>query len=286
MTLPAHYFQCVDILRRICVNKPVKLPGEMDAQFIAFQLLRRQFPTAAIDEFFAHSEFFWLSEHFFANNSYLQNIKIPADGVRVGKLTLETAKPNGRYVVEPCIQASDGHVTFAGYDGDNANHFLLKTDNNVVITAVSPKEMLTTAPAIKEAKGDVLCMGLGLGYFAYMAHLKSGVKSITIAEDNPYTIELFKTYILPQFNHPEKIQIVPLSDFVYVDVYDFVFINFYDNSDEGVPAYMNMLRAGMVEDKISYWMEDALLYKLSTTLGIDSPISREDAIKIAMATEK
>ena len=53
----------------------------------------------------------------------------------------------------------------------------------------------------------VLILGLGMGYAAYMMHLKDNVSKVTVIEHDPEVIELFEKYTLPQFEHPEKVDV-------------------------------------------------------------------------------
>ena len=76
--------------------------------------------------------------------------------------------------------------------------------------SVTPNEVYTVQPAIDNAKGKVLTLGCGMGYFAYMASLKEEVESITIIELEQDVIDLFENSILPQFENKDKIYITHL----------------------------------------------------------------------------
>lgn len=54
----------------------------------------------------------------------------------------------------------------------------------------TPYEVETNKKAVEKAKGDVLELGLGLGYFTWNAIQKSDVKSITIVEKQKEIIDL------------------------------------------------------------------------------------------------
>lgn len=54
----------------------------------------------------------------------------------------------------------------------------------------TPYEIETNKPAIKKANGDVLELGLGIGYFTYHASQKDNVRSITIVEKQKEIINL------------------------------------------------------------------------------------------------
>lgn len=61
---------------------------------------------------------------------------------------------------------------------------------NGVLMTNTPYEVETCEKNIKKARGDVLELGLGLGYFTYFASKKKNVKSITIVELNKSVIKL------------------------------------------------------------------------------------------------
>ena len=71
--------------------------------------------------------------------------------------------------------------------------------------SISPNEVFTMDQPIKKAKGKVLTLGCGMGYFAYMVSLKEDVESITIVELEQSVINLFEIYLLPQFENKDKI---------------------------------------------------------------------------------
>ena len=70
-----------------------------------------------------------------------------------------------------------------------------------------PHEILTMEKHINAVKGNVLVLGLGMGYFAYMISNKEDVSSITIIENNLNLINFFNHHLLPQFENKQKIKI-------------------------------------------------------------------------------
>ena len=64
--------------------------------------------------------------------------------------------------------------------------------DDVVWMSTDPNEIITMNPYIQKAHGDILVMGLGLGYYPFMTALKDDVKSITIIEKDPKVIDIFK----------------------------------------------------------------------------------------------
>jgi len=80
----------------------------------------------------------------------------------------------------------------------------LKNLKNKTFKQVSPKEINATQKHIDAAHGKVLNIGLGMGYFAFMASLKDDVEKVTIIEQDNDLIEFFKEHFLPHFSHREK----------------------------------------------------------------------------------
>ena len=81
-------------------------------------------------------------------------------------------------------------------------------ENDKLIATINPMEINIRANALKNVDKNVLVVGLGLGYFPYMASLKKDVNKITIIEENEDVIRIFKENILPFFENKEKIAIV------------------------------------------------------------------------------
>lgn len=155
-------------------------------------------------------------------------------------------------------------------------------ENGTVWMSLNPNEINTMSLAIDDTKDNVLMLGLGLGYFAYMTSMKSNVKSVTIIENNEDIIELFKNNLLNVFEHKDKIKIIKSDAFDYLSTiktgeFDFVFSDLWHNSNDGIAAY---LRIKKFENKFprtrfSYWLETGFLCLLRRCLItlIDEEIS-------------
>ena len=130
--------------------------------------------------------------------------------------------------------------------------------------AVKPNEIETMKMPLQKVSGRVLTLGLGLGYFTYMASLKEDVSDVTVVEHDPQVISLLKKYLLPQFLHPEKVRIVEGDAFDILsslnpEDYDWVFMDIWHDAQDGLPLY---LRAKPLEKpgvNYLYWVEETLL---------------------------
>lgn len=141
--------------------------------------------------------------------------------------------------------------------------------NNRLWMSVTPNEINTMKNPIKEAKGKVLTFGLGLGYYAYMVSLKEDVDQVIIIEKDINVIKLFKEYILPQFKNKEKIKIINVDAYEYLNsmqdnIYDYVFVDIYHDASDGKEVYLKFkpFEDKLVNTKFSYWIYDTIKYYL------------------------
>lgn len=137
--------------------------------------------------------------------------------------------------------------------------------------SLNPHEIRTMEVPITTAKGKVLTLGLGLGYFAYMAHLKEEVKEIHIVEMDIGLINLFNKYLLPLFPYPNKIHIHKADAFYFVNQikdkdYDFIFADLWHSTNDGLECYINLLRtfSSFKYTQVHYWIEGAIITFLRT----------------------
>ena len=111
--------------------------------------------------------------------------------------------------------------------------------------SLNPFEIRTMQIPIQLAKGKVLTLGLGLGYYAYMVHLKEEVKEVHIVEMDVDLIKNFNKYLLPLFPHPEKIHIHKADAFFFIQNindqdYDFIFADLWHDVSDGLPMYLKL----------------------------------------------
>ena len=136
-------------------------------------------------------------------------------------------------------------------------------DNDRTWMSVTPNEVYTVQPAIDNAKGKVLTLGCGMGYFAYMASLKEEVESITIIELEQDVIDLFENSILPQFENKDKIKVIKADAIDFMkDIndgeYDYCFADIWIGIDHIEPYFaVKEVCRHLRKTKVDYWMEDA-----------------------------
>ena len=128
-----------------------------------------------------------------------------------------------------------------------------------------PHEIETMKEAIEKAKGNVLTMGLGMGYFAFMASQKEEVTSVTILERDEAVLSLFKKHFLPLFDFPKKIRLLQVKDALEYKApkpFDYLFADLHHDAEDGLPMYLKLLKRKDLAKEMDVWIEKALLHYL------------------------
>lgn len=147
---------------------------------------------------------------------------------------------------------------------------LFQDDNDWMMDV--PSEAITNDPYAAKAHGDVLTMGLGIGYFLFMALRNPAVRSITCIERSKEVISMFNKYILPQFPDEKEIRIIHGDAFdywnaAYLSRFDYVYADIWQSSDDGLATITKLL--SQYEPPFhttDFWIEDSchsLMWSLS-----------------------
>lgn len=202
----------------------------------------------------------------YQNDYYAVNIR--PKPVTIGKYKLEymRIKP---YQVVPYddieIDKNYHEQSCMGYF-TRAYEYLAITKDNVVWMSLDPVEINTMKTPIKEAKGNVIAFGLGLGYFPIMAAMKKEVNRVTVIECDPTIIRLFKENILPLCPYKEKISIIEDDAFHFIkdnplvfEYYNFAFMDIWHSPEDGLPLFLKFeqLLAPFEIEKY-YWLDVSL----------------------------
>lgn len=142
--------------------------------------------------------------------------------------------------------------------------YLELLDGDRVWMSTTPYEMATMEESLLKARGNVLALGLGLGYWPFMASLKPDVDRVTVWEKDPRVIRLFAQSLLPFFPRPEKIQVVEtdaLEGLQNPFGFDFVFADLWHDGADGLPLYCRIKALEGIHPKaeFSYWIEESIL---------------------------
>lgn len=199
---------------------------------------------------------------------YIKNIHIGNHKIGRFELTTSDFDPYEVFQYTTPRDTEDGiHIPRVGLFDYKFKAPAIKEDGNAWMT-ITPAEFYTIERPIKKAKGNVLTLGCGLGYFAYMASEKQDVSHVTIIEKQPEVIELFNEYILPQFSHKEKISVVQADAIEYADQiedgeYDYVFADIWrGNTDVWPYIYTKQKYSQFTKTKVDYWIEKAVVEDL------------------------
>lgn len=209
-----------------------------------------------------------LDKNIYAENAYYKNIHIP-DGVKFGnwELKYEKYKPYEAFIYNDIILEPDfKEIPCIGFFSEEFSYPMIMEHDREWM-AIKPSEIETMNKPINLIEGNVVTFGLGLGYFVYMASLKNEIRNITVVECNREVIQFFKRFILPQFQHKEKIEIVSANAYEYTERqmpqrrFDYAFVNLWHDASDGLNLYLKMKKMEHFSShtKFLYWVEDTLI---------------------------
>jgi len=144
-------------------------------------------------------------------------------------------------------------------------YYLVIKQQDVTWMSVTPFEINTMAPVIDKMSGNIITLGLGLGYFASMAALKPEVKEVLVIEKDQHVIEIFLKHIYPHLENKEKIKIHHEDAFDYLRnnsrPFDHLFVDIHHTAEDGLPMYIRMKKLEKLSrsGKWHYWLESSIL---------------------------
>ena len=135
--------------------------------------------------------------------------------------------------------------------------------------SVCPSEICSMGRDIDAARGSVLVLGLGLGYYPFRIGEKKEVREIVIVERSREIIELFETHLLPHFPCRDKIRVVQADAFAYLEKtppgrFTFCYADIWEGMADGMAAYRRIkpLEARLPGTEFRYWIEKEILWSL------------------------
>ncbi len=203
-------------------------------------------------------------------DAYFKNISFPEVTCGNWEMKKQSFKPYEAFLVDETDILRDGSILpNIGYFEEEF-YFPAVLQNGREWMTVTPHEINSTKSAVNECFGNVATYGLGLGYFTYLASMKENVKSVTVAELDASAISLFEKYILPQFEHREKIKIVHTDAFDFAQKhtqnseFDYVFADTWHDPSDGVQMYKRFKALeNNAGTRYSYWIEKTLKYYMT-----------------------
>lgn len=155
--------------------------------------------------------------------------------------------------------------------------------DDITWMSLIPHEINTMKQSILEAEGNVLVLGLGLGYYPYMIHQKNNVKKVDIIEFDQQIINIFNQNLLPIFEKPKKINVIKDDVYHYlnnhdISEYDYVFVDIYHNASDGIDHYFKIrhIASKYPGTKFCFWIENSLLCLVRRLVSnlIDEEVNR------------
>lgn len=198
-------------------------------------------------------------------DAYFQNIKIPDEVRGRWSLRTNTLAPYEPFVCRDFLVLPDRRMLPQIGFFTTPYDFPAVLENGREWMTLQPNEMVTTRPAVEKARGRVLTFGMGLGYFAYHASQKDEVRSVTVVDISADVLDLFRTHILPQFPHGEKIKLVCKDAYAFAEEdmagnFDFVFADIWHDAGDGREPYLKMkaYESRFPDIAFSFWLEDTI----------------------------
>ena len=209
-----------------------------------------------------------LDEKEYIDNPYYKDIIVKNKKYKSWEIKKSKYKPYELFVYDDFVYENNFVIPCIGYF-NKSFYYLAVYDNDRLWMSITPNEINTMKEPINNASGNVITFGLGLGYYAYMVSNKENVNSVTIIEKDENVINLFKNVILPKFKNKDKIKIINIDAYEYLEkmdesLYDYCFVDIYHDASDGLETYK---RFKPYEEKyksitFNYWIYKTIKYYL------------------------
>lgn len=200
----------------------------------------------------------------FMNDAYISNVRF--DDIRRGSILLTTAEyGRGEIFQYDMPEITDDMIVPRLGFFTKPVKFPSLYEGVVPWVSVCPSEINSMSEQMKLAKGRVLVLGLGLGYFPYIISAKRCVESITIVELSESVISIFKEALLPHFPNAGKISIVHQDAVEYLgtvreDDFDYCFADIWEGVEDGSRYYTQIkpFEKKLTKTQFTYWIENEI----------------------------
>ncbi len=200
----------------------------------------------------------------FYDDEYIKNVKIQER--KIGKFLLTNASyARGELFLydAPDLKAELVLPKIAFFTGKVS--FPTLYEGNMPWMSVCPSEINSMKEQMERAHGNVLVLGMGLGYYQYVISGKDDVSSVTVVEISPEIADIFNENILPFFEKAEKIEIVVADAIEYLKTvndgqYDFVFADIWEGIIDGAPLYEKIRKEEkrLKSTEFTYWIGEQI----------------------------
>jgi len=239
--------------------------------YIALLAARCNLDIAKPDDARLYREYFprMICQHdpaIYEADAYFQAVK-PGISAKAGvDLVYECIEPMELFIADDFHQDDAGRILPQLGWFDRAFAFPAIREDGLVWMTVTPNEINTIRPAVRESRSKVLTYGLGLGYYAFHCLLKKDVTSVTVVEKNPAVIEVFTKHLLPFFPRKEDLHIIQADAFEYAENvmpgegFHTVFTDLWHDVADGIPLYQRMKALEVPGPRYLYWIEKTLKF--------------------------
>lgn len=206
----------------------------------------------------------------YTSDEYYRTIRFPTVKSGAWEMKMSDYAPFEPFVrTHPTVTEELREIPQIGYF-EEVFPFPAVLENGIEWMTVTPNEIETMREPIEKSHGNVLTLGLGLGYFAFRASQKENVTSVTVVEKDESVISLFREYILPQFPNKEKLRIVRDDAFDYLkktalaEKFDYLFADLWHDASDGLEMYIQIkqILQARPAPETDYWIEPSLLSAL------------------------
>lgn len=214
----------------------------------------------------------------YIGNQYIKTVKPIAKAK--GNYSLEYIKYDAfqLFPLDDLIINENTYEEFTplGYFDSPYSYLALKKGRRILMS-LNINEINTMQKHVDLANGNILVLGLGMGYFPFMCAFKEDVKSITIIEKDQNIINLFNDIIFDYFPNKEKITIIKSDAIKYLKdnhKYDYIFADIWCSPEDGIEPFVKLKT---LEKKfklnITYWISEslfAMLRRIAVTVLAES----------------
>lgn len=211
-------------------------------------------------------DFVALDARKFRDNPYFKLLRGVKDHVKDVTLNWLSYAPYELFLSDEIHAEGENYqeVSPFAYFKDGFSFPALYKKNHIWMSLI-PHEILTMERDIEQAHGNVVTLGLGLGYYAFMVSQKENVQSVKIVENDPAVIALFKKSLLPLFPHKEKIEFIQEDAIRFLKktdpkTIDHCFADLWHNEEDGLPIYLSLRDNEEYKGhRLTYWIERSIL---------------------------
>lgn len=203
----------------------------------------------------------------YCNDPFYRTVHLPEKARGEWQLTHQAYQPYEMFCYDDTQALPDGReIPCIGYFTE-AFRYPAVLQKGRLWMAITPNEVETMKEDIAAAHGNILVLGLGLGYYAFMTAQIEKVSRVTVVELDLDVIRLFEEELLPQFPNKEKIRVIHADAFQYVEKeaakekYDFVYADIWHDVLDGTPMYLRFraLEKHVPGAKWRHWVEKSML---------------------------